>query len=269
MKYYEALGNRYLLADGDSRWPEDRVVSVCRRYGSDGLLVERPSDRPDFFRLQIYNPDGSEAENSGNGTRIFALSVWESGRLRPADPCPIMTTGGCLAIGRLTLPRNRWPFHQDDRPASAGIIGKSYPIAVRFEGYRIEDRPLDLMIGGRHLRGHRVFVGNPNFVLEVEEIDENFFRRFGPLIECHPAFPERTNVQFLKIMRDNSLFLRIWERGAGSTLSSGTGACAAAIFARWIRRCSPRPIVTMAGGRVRVDLTAESLQLAGPVRRLF
>lgn len=272
MKCYDALGNRYLLADRGSRWQVKDIAAVCRRHGADGMLIERPSPRAGCFCVQIYNPDGSEAENSGNGTRIFALSLWESGRLSPADRCHVLTTAGCSMVCRLTNRRTSFSSHSrwsDGKRSCFDSFSAPTQVAVQFDGYRVAARPLFLSIDGHRIRGHQISVGNPNVVIEVPGMDENFFHHFGPLIECHPAFPNRTNVQFVKIMRDNGLFLRIWERGAGSTLSSGTGACAAAIFARRVLHCSPNLIVFMAGGWVRVHLSGDSLQLVGPVRRIF
>ena len=263
------LGNDYLVIDeADLAAPlsEAAIVRICDRNlgpGSDGILLLCPSAVADF-RVRIFNPDGSEAEKSGNGLRIFAKFLRDHARTS-AESFTVETLGGIVTcrchekngrVGAVTVDMGRATFRADQIPVS-GIEGEAVTIPLS-----IED--------GTTLTATAVSVGNPHCVVFVDRPDEAECRRLGPLIERHPAFPNRTNVQFARATAPDAIEILIWERGAGYTLASGSSSCAAAAAAVRTGACRPGSItVSMPGGTLTVEVREEwSLRLTGPVEEV-
>jgi diaminopimelate epimerase len=265
------LGNDYIVMDEADlpRALDTRAIErVCDRHwgvGSDGILLKVPSARADFG-LRIFNPDGSEAEKSGNGLRIFAKYLWDHGHARGRKTFSVDTRGGVVEctcherdgrvtfvtveMGRATFRAPEIPMAGPDREA----------VAV----------PLDLPDDSQ-VMVTAVSVGNPHCVVFVERLDEAEVRRVGPLLERHPAFPQRTNVQFAHAVRPDTLDILIWERGAGYTLASGSSSCAAASAAVRNGHCRHgRVSVRMPGGTLVVEVRPDwSLRLEGPVEEVY
>ncbi len=264
------LGNDYIVMDqADLRAPlsEDAVRRICDRnwgVGSDGILLLVPTARADFG-VRIFNPDGSEAEKSGNGLRIFAKYLWD--RRRTTRPTfSVDTKGGVVEcrcrvedggvrfvtveLGRATFRAPEIPMHGPDRDV----------VAV----------PLELG-DGTPLTVTAVSVGNPHCVTFRERLDEAECRRLGPLVERHPAFPNRTNVQFVRVQARDTVDILIWERGAGYTLASGSSSCGAVSAAVRNGLCDPgRVRVRMPGGELVVEVRPDwSLRLEGPVEEVY
>src|SRR5256712_8825646 len=222
-----ALGNDYIIVDPQTlSFPltERAIRLICDRHfgvGSDGILTPAPSVTADFG-LRIFNPDGSEAEKSGNGLRIFAKYLWDHGRAKKAT-FTVDTRGGVVEcqcrveagrMGFVTVEMGRATFRAPEIPMNG-------------PDRDVVSVPLQLA-DGTTLAVTAVSVGNPHCVTFVDRLDEGECRRLGPLIENHPAFPNRTNVQFAKVSGRGSVDIRIWERGAGYTLASGSSSCGAA-----------------------------------------
>jgi diaminopimelate epimerase len=263
------LGNDYLVmaeADLPTELTEAAIARICDRnwgVGSDGILLLVPSARADFG-LRIFNPDGSEAEKSGNGLRIFAKYLWDHGHAR-ARTFTVDTKGGVVAcechvkdghLGLVTVEMGHATFRAPDIPMNGpdrDVVGV----------------PLQLA-NGAELSVTAVSVGNPHCVVFVKELDDGECRRLGPLIERHPAFPNRTNVQFATVLSRDTLEILIWERGAGYTLASGSSSCGAAAAAVKNGLCHQgRVIVRMPGGTLTVDVRPDwSLRLQGPVEEV-
>ena len=264
------LGNDYVvMEEKDLKAPLSRqaIERICDRnwgVGSDGILLLVPTQRADFG-LRIFNPDGSEAEKSGNGLRIFAKYLWE--RRRPKQPTfTVDTKGGIVEcqcrveaghmrfvtveMGRATFRAPEIPMNGPDRDVVA----------------------VPLQLGdGTTVSVTAVSVGNPHCVTFVERLDEAECRRLGPLIENHPAFPNRTNVQFARAAGRDTLDILIWERGAGYTLASGTSSCGAASAAVKNGLCAHgRVKVRMPGGELTIEVRPDwSLRLDGPVEEVY
>jgi len=264
------LGNDYIvMEEKDLKAPLSRqaIERICDRnwgVGSDGILLLVPTQRADFG-LRIFNPDGSEAEKSGNGLRIFAKYLWE--RRRPKQPTfTVDTKGGIVEcqcrveaghmrfvtveMGRATFRAPEIPMNGPDRDVVA----------------------VPLQLGdGTTVSVTAVSVGNPHCVTFVERLDEAECRRLGPLIENHPAFPNRTNVQFARAAGRDTLDILIWERGAGYTLASGTSSCGAASAAVKNGLCAHgRVKVRMPGGELTIEVRPDwSLRLDGPVEEVY
>ena len=263
------LGNDYLVINGaDLPGPlrEAAIVKICDRnwgVGSDGILLLVPSARAEFG-LRIFNPDGSEAEKSGNGLRIFAKYLWDHGHAkRPSFT--VETPGGLVEcdchvhdgrVNFVTVEMGRATFRPSDIPMDVAV---AEAVAV----------PLALPEGSA-LTVTAVSVGNPHCVAFRQQLHEAEVRRLGPLIERHPAFPQRTNVQFAKVHGRDDLEIMIWERGAGWTLASGSSSCGAASAAVRNGLCDHgRVRVRMPGGELIVHVRPDwSLRLEGPVEEV-
>jgi diaminopimelate epimerase len=263
------LGNDYLVMEErglDFPLGPAAVRWICHRnwgVGSDGILLRTASAVADVG-LRIFNPDGSEAEKSGNGLRIFAKYLWERGGLR-RSPMRIETKGGVVEamchlagervdqvtveMGRATFRAPEIPMHGPDREVVA----------------------VPLQVGDRMLTVTCVSVGNPHCVVFTDSLDDDEVRRLGPRIETHAAFPNRTNVQFARVLAPDRLEIRIWERGAGYTLASGSSSCAAASAAVRNGRCEHgRVTVRMPGGDLVIDVRPDwSLKLEGAVEEVY
>jgi diaminopimelate epimerase len=264
------LGNDYVVIDAtDLPRPlsPPMIRSLCDRHrgvGSDGVLLRVPAPHADFG-LRIFNPDGSAAEKSGNGLRIFAKYLWDHGHAKTTT-FTVETRGGVVEcqchvrdgrvgvvtveMGRATFRAPEIPMHGPDR-----------------EVVRV---PLQLA-DGTTLSVTAVSVGNPHCVTFVSRLDEAECRRLGPLIETHPAFPNRTNVQFARPRARDALDILVWERGAGFTLASGSSSCGAASAAVKNGVCDHgRVRVRMPGGELVVEVRPDwSLRLEGPVAAVY
>ena len=262
------LGNDYLvMEETDLAGPLSvpAIVRICDRnrgVGSDGILLRVPAAGADFG-LRIFNPDGSEAEKSGNGLRIFAKYLWDHGHARTAT-FRVDTKGGrveceChVRAGRVnfvTVEMGRATFRAADIPMVA-----SGPEAVS----------VPLRLAGDSVTATAVSVGNPHCIVFRDRLEEAEVRRLGPLLERHPAFPQRTNVQFARVNGRDTIEIMIWERGAGWTLASGSSSCGAAAAAVRHGFCDHGPVrVRMPGGELIVHVRPDwSLRLEGAVEEV-
>jgi diaminopimelate epimerase len=261
---YEALGNDYLIVDrAAARQLAPALVGrICDRHrgvGADGILVDDSDLGAGSYRMRVLNPDGSEAEKSGNGLRIFARYLWDRG-LVPDQTFPVETRGGTVLCevregGRMVfVEMGRASFDSD---------------AIPVRGPRREVVGEVLPVDGNGLKITAVTVGNPHCVLHVDDPTPELARRLGPRIENHEAFPNRTNVQFCKVLDPHRIRIEIWERGAGHTLASGSSACAAA--AASVRRgfCNGDVTVVMPGGDLQIGVRHDfSLTMLGPASKV-
>ena len=263
------LGNDYLVfeeADLPGALSTEAIVKICDRnwgVGSDGILLRVPSARADFG-LRIFNPDGSEAEKSGNGLRIFAKYLRDHGHAK-RDGFTVDTPGGVVQCqcrttnGRVTFVTVEMGY-ATFRPAEIPMTSA----AAEAVGV-----PLSLGDAGM-VTATAVSVGNPHCVVFVDRLDDDEVRRLGPMLERHEAFPNRTNVQFAKVLRRDAIEIRIWERGAGYTLASGSSSCGAASAAVRNGHCDHgRVLVRMPGGELAVHVRPDfTLTLEGPVEEV-
>jgi diaminopimelate epimerase len=253
---WQALGNDYLiLEDQNLPWDlnEKRVEWLCDPHfgvGSDGiLLLSRSEDAKFVAALRIFNPDGSEAELSGNGAREAILYLRRQG-WTDQDEFAISTVAGPIVptiTGELTC---------SIEMGKASTTSKDFPTGG-------EDGKGKLSAGGREWEFQHVSIGNPQCAIVVgEELDDLDLGEIGPEIEGHDLFPNRTNVSFLAI-EGSTVRARIFERGVGETLSSGTGASGAAVTA-YLRGASSPLLVELEGGELEVEIGADlAVRLTG------
>jgi diaminopimelate epimerase len=262
---YHALGNDYLVLNpSDLAGELDPVLvrRICHRnfgVGSDGILLGPLESREADFGLRIFNPDGSEAEKSGNGLRIFSRYLWDQG-LVEERPFTVDTPGGKVESivergGRsVTVQMGQVSFESTRIPVQGN------PREVLKEA---------MVVDGETLVFCAATVGNPHCVVLRENLSEEEARRLGPLIEKDPRFPKRTNVQFMKVLDRSNIQIEIWERGAGYTLASGSSSSAAAAVAHRLGLCGDHITVHMPGGELDIRLSADfSVLMTGPVTKI-
>jgi len=260
------LGNDFVVLDARrnsiSLAPEDarRISDRAKGPGCDQVIVLEPSKKADLF-MRIFNADGSEVEACGNATRCIALLLAEeSGR-----PDVTVETRACRlkahvesaesVVIDMGVPRFAW----EDIP-----LAEPFADTTRIE---LQMGPIDDPI----LHSPSVVnVGNPHAIFWVDDVEAYDLGRFGPLLENHPIFPDRANVSLAQVTSRNALTLRTWERGAGLTKACGTAACAAAIAAARNGLTDRQVTVTLPGGKLFIDWTADGhILMRGPAELEF
>jgi diaminopimelate epimerase len=250
---FHGYGNDYLVFEAQElsviHDPGKFAHRICNRHygaGADGIaILGRSTDALSDFSVRIFNPDGSEASMSGNGTRcaaayLFFHERWSDKQLR------LQTRNG---IKRYILLEHSQPggFLFESELGQPKFDSASIPMSIGEPRERVINFPLE--VDGRTLRVTAVQMGNPNCCIFVDDFSELDWRRLGPLIENHSAFPERTNVIFIRVRDCHNIEERIWERGVGETESSGTCSCAA-VVASVINRQTDRSVQVHAPGGV-------------------
>jgi diaminopimelate epimerase len=266
------LGNDYLMIDGMERAPEEAKLPALAKAlsdrhfgaGADGLILVLPSRAADF-RMRIFNADGSEAEMCGNGVRCFAKYVYERGHTRERS-LQIETLAGLIRprlkvdggevksirvdMGEPRLRRAQIPMKGPDQPQVVGeklrVNGKQYPITA-------------------------VSMGNPHCVLFVDDVDRAHVEEIGPSVEHHDLFPRRTNVEFVRVVSESEIAMRVWERGSGETLACGTGASAAVVAGVLNGRVGRKCTVHLRGGDLHVHWNPEDdhVFIEGPAEEVY
>jgi diaminopimelate epimerase len=262
---YHALGNDYLVMDPkDLAAPltVEQVKTICHRnfgVGSDGILLGPLPSTKAPFGLRIYNPDGSEAEKSGNGLRIFSRYLWDR-KLVGENEFAIETAGGVV---KSTV----FDSGKMVRVEMGKVNFSSEKIPVKGPPREVLNEKIS--VGGREFAFCAATIGNPHCVLPLSEISEAMAKQFGPLLEVHPNFPNRTNVQFLKVIDRNNIQIEIWERGAGYTLASGSSSSAAAAVAHKLGLCDGSITVHMPGGKLAIEIGKDfDVLMTGPVTKV-
>jgi diaminopimelate epimerase len=265
-KKYHGLGNDYLVIDSSVRdvaMTEANIRLICDRnfgVGSDGILYG-PSFEGATPVLRIFNPDGSEAEKSGNGLRIFAKYLFEKKYVH-AKEFKIKTLGG---IVRVQVKDDRANLIRIDM-GKVTFVSSEIPVA----GPRREVVNETLDIDGAPYKVTCLSIGNPHCVIQMEEVSEEKARRLGPSVEKHKLFPNRINMQIVKVLDRSNIDIRIWERGAGYTLASGSSSCAAAAATHKLGLIDNRITVHMPSGELFIEISETGeIAMTGPVEGAF
>ncbi len=263
------LGNDYVYVDGFGRrganWPAlSRAVSDRHTgVGADGLIVLLPSRRADF-RMRMFNADGSEGEMCGNGIRCLAKLARDLGRTRRRE-IVFETKGGPIRT-RIARDGAREAWVTVDMGVPRPLTGP----AARAAGPDGRFAVSTLRAAGRTFRIHEVSMGNPHCILFVPDTAKAPVTTVGPVLERHPRFPKRTNVEFVQVCSRAVLRQRTWERGSGETMACGTGACATAVAAHRTGRTGPSVTVRLLGGDLRIALAKDGrVFMTGPAVTVF
>jgi diaminopimelate epimerase len=219
----QALGNDFLLVEHTASIPADYpglARKICDRYfgvGADGLILWHRVG--DIFPIRIFNRDGSEAECSGNGLRCVAAYLIEFGRW-PENEIRLETVSGLY-----TLHRSGQHYAAD--MGEPQLKPERIPFISPTPAERVVNYPLPA--DGSLFAISACSTGNPHCSLFVDELDDSYIEKVGPMLERHPAFPHRTNVEFIRVLNYGEIEVAFWERGVGRTYASGTGSCGAAV----------------------------------------
>lgn len=250
----EGLGNDYVYLICMDSLPENMpelAREISDRHfgiGGDGMVVITSSDKADF-RMIMFNSDGSEAQMCGNASRCIARLVYEKG-LTDKKLIRLETKSG---IKELTL-----NFNGDGIENVSVNMGKpfllEYEIPVLETGEKNNSVPLHTVKEGeKELEIHCVGMGNPHGVIFMP-VDEALFQKLGPALEHHPIWPEKANIEFVRVIDPHTIEMRVWERGTGETLACGTGACASAVAAILTGKTANDVTIKMKGGALNVKL---------------
>ena len=237
---YQGLGNDYIYIDCfHEKTPEDppelsrKLSRRCFSVGSDGLILIEKSDIADA-KMRIFNADGSEAEMCGNGIRCVGKALWD---LKLTDKTDLrIETGSGIKRVRLIFEKNR---------ASGASVDM---------GKAVISDPITLNACGRDITLYPVDTGNPHAAVFTDDLADGYFEAAGPYLSSHPVFPEGANIEFIKVINNGGISVRVWERGSGPTLACGTGACAAAFASVKVLKLDNSLNVSLPGGDLRITI---------------
>lgn len=255
---FQGFGNDYIVIEqsaiGDMYSPGELARAICERHygaGADGIaIIEFPRNATSDFFVRIFNPDGSEAGLSGNGTRCAAAYVHHQGL--SCAPSLRLQTSARMTVYHLREKSAKGQYLFDSELGKPTFSPHSIPMICDGESERVINYPLKLA-DGKTLHVTAVNVGNPHCAIFVEDFESIEWRRIGAELERHTLFPERTNVEFIRVLDAEKIELRIWERGVGETHSSGTCASAAVVASVLMKNCNRRIAVATQGGTLEVE----------------
>lgn len=246
---YHGLGNEYIVIDKEfADLTKEQVVRICNVHfgiGSDGILFDETKNGK--FEVKIINPDGSEAEKSGNGLRIYSRYLFDKNAVKLGEKFEIKTLGGM--VKSTVFKKNLVKVE----------MGKVSFLALN-EKITVLDREFSFCEAN---------VGNPHCVIVLDEISPEIAKKYGSVIETDKRFVNRTNVQFIKIIDKNTIQIEIWERGAGYTLASGSSSTAAAAVAHKLGLCENEICVKMQGGELSLSYDKDfNAEMQGAVQKI-
>ncbi|MCU0527036.1 MAG: diaminopimelate epimerase [Elainella sp. Prado103] len=265
---YHGLGNDFILVDNrqsaDPCLTPEQAIQWCDRHfgiGADGVIFVLPGQAGTDYTMRIFNSDGSEPEMCGNGIRCFAKFVAALENKTTAT-YQVHTLAGVMipelrADGQVTvdmgLPR---------------LLAAEIPTTLAAPDHKVVNLPLE--VAGQTWQVTAVSMGNPHCITFVDSVAAIDLEKIGPQFEHHPAFPQRTNTEFIEVVRTDYLKMRVWERGAGITLACGTGACASLVAGVLNDRCDRKATLELPGGRLEIEWAEnQRLYMTGPATLVF
>ncbi|MCK8817970.1 diaminopimelate epimerase [Natroniella sulfidigena] len=266
------LGNDFILINQLEKKisnPEQLAQKMCDRHfgvGADGLVLVLPAKKDEAdFRMRIFNPDGSEPEMCGNAIRCFTKYLYERG-LTEQTKIKVETLAGVI-IPELIIENNKVEAVKVDM-GQPRLKSQEIPMAGS-EQEQVVKQPLE--VDGQEYEMTAVSMGNPHCVIFVDQVDEFPVSEVGPLIEEHPLFPAKTNVEFIEVVNSGELKMRVWERGAGVTLACGTGACASTVAAILNGLTDREVVVHLLGGDLLIEWAEDNnrVYMVGPAEEVF
>lgn len=271
MKFYKmhGIGNDYIYFDcmkGELKNPERLSVKLSDRHfgiGGDGIILLCSSDIADC-KMRMFNADGSEGRMCGNGIRCVGKLAHDLGYVKK-DACTVETLSGIKTL--------EYAFGKDGKVESVkvdmgGAILDGAKIPSLIDGEKVIDYPLE--VGGKTYGVTLVSMGNPHCVV-FEDPDTTDIKGVGKLFENHKVFPDRVNTEFVKVVGENEIKMRVWERGSGETFACGTGACASAVACVLNGFCNKGEEITvhLLGGDLKIVYTDETVYMSGPATLVF
>lgn len=265
----QGLGNDYVYVNCFKETIEnlpEMAKKVSNRnfgIGSDGLIMINPSDVADF-EMEMYNADGSRSEMCGNGIRCVGKYVYDYG-LTEKEHISVETLAGIKYLD-LTVEDGKVKLVKVDM-GNPELVPANIPIVA--DGDRVIDEPIN--VNGTEYRMTGVSMGNPHAVVYVEDVKGLDIEKIGPAFENHERFPNRVNTEFVKVLDQNTVEMRVWERGSGETMACGTGACAVAVACILNGLTEDKVTVKLLGGDLQIewDKEADKVYMTGPAEVSF
>ena len=269
----EGLGNDFVMMDDREGEIEaamaypDLARKLCDRHfgiGADGIILARKSTSHDI-RFVIINSDGSEPQMCGNGMRCFAKYLYEN-KILTQEKIQVETLAGTVIPQVIVNNESRVDRVRVDMGEPV-LASEKVPFKSSMETAIMDDLKLD----DQTVKVTAVSMGNPHAVIFVDDVEQLDFQSIGKKVEVHERFPEKTNVEFIQVINNQELKMRVWERGAGVTLACGTGACASLVAAHLNKLTLNRALVHLAGGDLEIewDKATNHIFKTGPAREVF
>ncbi len=268
---YQGLGNDFILVDNrHSPTPllsPEKAVKLCDRHfgiGADGVIFALPGDEKSDYTMRIFNSDGSEPQMCGNGIRCLARFL---AKLEGIDS--IGKSYRIQTLAGIIIPRLEEQGQVTVDMGTPFLLAKEIPTTLRKEEEKVINQSLE--VGDQSWLVTCVSMGNPHCITFVENVAKIPLEAIGPLFENHSVFPERTNTEFIEVVRPDYLKMRVWERGAGITLACGTGACASVVAGVLTGHCDRRCTVELPGGCLTIEWSEQDnrLYMTGPAEEVF
>jgi diaminopimelate epimerase len=290
---YHGLGNDFILIDNrHSSEPvvtPEQAVELCDRHfgiGADGVIFALPGENGTDYTMRIFNSDGSEPEMCGNGIRCLAKFIADLERSEIHPPQPPLAKGGSELTESSQPPESKTEYRIH---TGAGVIitelrsdgqvkvdmgvprllAAEIPTNLAAADAKVIDVPIE--VAGKSWAVTCVSMGNPHCITFVEDVSAVVLETVGPQFEHHQAFPQRTNTEFVQVIRSDYVKMRVWERGAGVTLACGTGACATVVAGVLVGKCDRTTAVELPGGVLEIEWSEVSgrIYMTGPAQRVF
>ncbi|HEY9825835.1 MAG TPA: diaminopimelate epimerase [Stenomitos sp.] len=271
---YQGLGNDFVLIDNRTQptplLTPEQSIQVCDRHfgvGADGVIFLLPGQGDAAYSMRIYNSDGSEPEMCGNGIRCLARFIADLDD--STTPANEPTTYKIHTLAGMIVPQVQPDGQIKVDMGTPRLLAAEIPTTLAASDDKAVNRELE--VDGQSWQVTCVSMGNPHCITFVDAVDAIPLAEIGPRFEHHPAFPQRTNTEFIEVSTPNYLKMRVWERGAGATLACGTGACAALVAGVLTGRCEPDATVELPGGPLRIEWQGlgQSVWMTGPAERVF
>jgi diaminopimelate epimerase len=268
---YHGLGNDFILLDNrHSSQPlvsPEIAVQMCDRHfgiGADGVILALPGQDGTDYTMRIFNSDGSEPEMCGNGIRCLAQFIADlEGKETVGKSYRIQTLAGVMT------PRLEGNEQVTVDMGMPQLMAAQIPTTLGKSDEKVIEQPLE--VAGKSWLVTCVSMGNPHCITFVENADAIALLSIGPQFEHHPVFPQRTNTEFIQVVRPDYLKMRVWERGAGATLACGTGACASVVAGVLTGKCDRLCTVELPGGCLKIHWSEIDgrVYMTGPAKRVF
>jgi diaminopimelate epimerase len=267
---YHGLGNDFILIDNrHSSEPviaPEKAVDLCDRHfgiGADGVIFALPGQNGTDYTMRIFNSDGSEPEMCGNGIRCLAKFIAD------LEPSEAKTQYRIHTLAGVITPELRSDGQVKVDMGVPRLLAAEIPTTLAAADAKVIDVPLE--VAGKSWSVTCVSMGNPHCITFVEDVSAVALETVGPQFEHNPAFPQRTNTEFIQVIRSEYVKMRVWERGAGVTLACGTGACAAVVAGVLVGKCARATAVELPGGILEIEWAEVSgrIYMTGPAQRVF
>ncbi|MEG4917327.1 diaminopimelate epimerase [Microcoleus sp. B7-D4] len=267
---YHGLGNDFILIDNrHSSEPvitPEQAVDLCDRHfgiGADGVIFALPGQNDTDYTMRIFNSDGSEPEMCGNGIRCLAKFIADLDGSEAKTQYRIHTLAGVIS------PELRSDGQVKVDMGLPRLLAAEIPTTLAAADAKVIDVPIE--VADKSWSVTCVSMGNPHCITFVEDVAAVALETVGPQFEHNKAFPQRTNTEFIQVVRSDYVKMRVWERGAGVTLACGTGACAAVVAGVLVGKCDRATAVELPGGVLEIEWAEVSgrIYMTGPAQRVF